>query len=84
MDRITYQSIFALSTLKYIKMNSFEFHSSVSLPIATNNQQLSAVKYLVIDHCCTFNEFAVILSYTPEISHLNFLNVYVLMIQLLK
>ncbi|CAF4742924.1 unnamed protein product, partial [Rotaria sp. Silwood1] len=46
----------------------------ISLPIATTSQQISTVKYLVIDHCCTSDHVAIILSYIPEILHLNFVH----------
>jgi hypothetical protein len=42
------------------------------LPIATTNQQFSPVKYLIIDHRCTFEQLAVLLSYTPELCYLYF------------
>ncbi|CAF1191434.1 unnamed protein product [Rotaria sordida] len=65
-----YQLGFALPILKYFKIKSEDW--IVSLPFATTNQQFSTVKYLVIDHYCTFDQLATILSYTPELCHLYF------------
>ncbi|CAF1520800.1 unnamed protein product [Rotaria sordida] len=60
--------------LKYLKVTSFEYRSSLSLPIAINNQQLNTIKILMIHHSCTFNELATILSYTHELTHLSFMH----------
>ncbi|CAF1433326.1 unnamed protein product [Rotaria sp. Silwood1] len=69
-----YQSIFTLPMLKYLKVTSLEYHTSLSLPIAINNQQLNTIKILIINHSCTFNELATILSYTHQLTHLNFMH----------
>jgi hypothetical protein len=45
------------------------------MPISTN-QQPSTIEYLIIDHYCTFNELSAIVSYTPQLRHLNFLESY--------
>ncbi|CAF3997744.1 unnamed protein product [Adineta steineri] len=42
------------------------------LPFATDNQQLSMIEHLIIDHIVTFSELAAILSYTPKVYHLKF------------
>ncbi len=31
------------------------------------SQQYSSIKSLIINHCCTFSELAVIVSYTPQL-----------------
>ncbi|CAF2877180.1 unnamed protein product [Rotaria sp. Silwood2] len=67
----TYRLIFALPMLKYYKFSISDTDLSVSLPIAINEQQ-SSIEYLVIDHCCTFNELSTIISYTPKLRHLKF------------
>ncbi len=38
------------------------------------SQQYSSIKYLIICHCCTFVELAVITSYTPQLRYLDYLN----------
>jgi hypothetical protein len=58
-----YRLILALPILKYNKFLLCGDDSSITLPMA-NNKQLSTIKYLVIDHSCTFNELASIVSYT--------------------
>ncbi|CAF3254185.1 unnamed protein product, partial [Rotaria sp. Silwood2] len=67
-----YQSIFVLPVLKYLQLDSYEWYSLVSLPIAINNQQLSKIKRFIIEHSTTFNELAALLSYTSELTHLKF------------
>ncbi|CAF3398531.1 unnamed protein product, partial [Rotaria sp. Silwood2] len=67
-----YQSIFVLPVLKYLQLDSYEWYSLVSLPIATNNQQLSKIKRFIIEHSTTFNELAALLSYASELTHLKF------------
>src|SRR5271156_4282053 len=44
----------------------------ISLPMSTNEQS-SPLEYLIIDHYCTFNELSAILSYTPQLRHLSFM-----------
>ncbi|CAF1225563.1 unnamed protein product [Adineta steineri] len=67
-----YLLIFTLPTLKYCKITSHGFKSSATLPFATDNQQLSMIEHLIIDHSVTFSELAAILSYTPKVYHLKF------------
>ncbi|CAF2851047.1 unnamed protein product, partial [Rotaria sp. Silwood2] len=72
-----YQLIFNLRKLKYIKYKATEsdnFDITVSLSIATNEQQVSTIEYLIIDHPCAYNELYNIISYTPQLRRLKFLN----------
>ena len=66
-----YRLIFTLPVLKYIQIRSSDLNGVTSLPMVTKNQQLSPIKYLVIDHGWKFNELDAILSYTPELCHLS-------------
>ncbi|CAF1329204.1 unnamed protein product [Rotaria sordida] len=70
-----YELIFALPKLYYLQFLTepceYDFETTVSLPIASC-KQFSTIKHLFIDHPCTFNELFVIMSYTPELSRLNF------------
>jgi hypothetical protein len=71
-----YRLIFNLPKLKYIKytaMESNEFDITISLPIATN-EQISSIEYLIMDHSCAFDELFAIISYTPHLRRLKFLN----------
>ncbi|CAF4300658.1 unnamed protein product, partial [Rotaria sordida] len=67
-----YQLIFALPTLRYNKLSLIDDQSSISLPMATNNKQLSTIEHLIINHSCKFNELFAILSYTSQLRRLNF------------
>jgi hypothetical protein len=66
-----YQLILLLPNLKFNKLTLDEDDSSISLPLA-NDQQYSSIEYLIIDHSCTFNELFIILSYVPKIHYLKF------------
>jgi hypothetical protein len=66
-----YQLVFALPYLKSNKLILDEDDSSISLPIATD-QQTSSIEYFIIDHSCTFEEIFILLSYTPHIRCLKF------------
>ncbi|CAF4174433.1 unnamed protein product [Rotaria sordida] len=71
-----YRLIFNLQKLKYIKFKAMESRDSditISLPIATN-EQICSIEYLIIDHPCAFDELFTIISYTPQLRHLKFLN----------
>jgi hypothetical protein len=65
-----YRLIFALPTLKYNNFDTNGWEPSISLPMATD-QQLSTIETLVIDHPCTFDELAYLISYTPKLRHLS-------------
>ncbi|CAF4419487.1 unnamed protein product, partial [Rotaria sp. Silwood2] len=72
-----YQLIFNLPKLKYVKYTATEsddFDVTVSLPIAANDQQVSTIEYLIIDHPCAYDELYNIISYTPQLRRLKFLN----------
>ncbi|CAF5061595.1 unnamed protein product [Rotaria sp. Silwood1] len=66
-----YQLIFALPKLKYLKFSTEDSDINISLPFSLKNQ-FSTIEYLIINHSCTFNELSAILSYTPQLSRLNF------------
>ncbi|CAF4404312.1 unnamed protein product, partial [Adineta steineri] len=71
-----YQLIFKLPKLKYIKLtveHSDQFDTTVSLPIATN-QQISPIEDFIIDHECAFHDIFNIISYIPHVRHLKFVN----------
>jgi hypothetical protein len=68
-----YQIFFTLPILKYYKFSIGNIDLSISLPISTN-KQYSTIEHLVIDHSCTFSQLFSILSYTPQLCHLNFMN----------
>lgn len=69
-----YQIVFNMPMLKYVNISYSESESSVSLPMATN-EQISNIKYLVIDHTCTLDELITIISYTPQLQRLTCENV---------
>ncbi|CAF3762461.1 unnamed protein product [Rotaria sordida] len=67
-----YQSIFALSKLESIELETDIFDDSesrLSLSIATN-KQFSNIKYLYIHHSCSFQELFAIISYTFQLYRL--------------
>ncbi|CAF5084934.1 unnamed protein product, partial [Rotaria sp. Silwood1] len=64
-----YQLIFTLPTLKYYRITSFNYHRSITLPMAMNNQ-FSPIEYLVINHYCSLNELESLISYTPQLRRL--------------
>jgi hypothetical protein len=64
-----YQLILALPTLTYYKISTMCCNASVSLPIST---EPSPLQYLIIYDPCHFNELSRILSYTPQLRHLDF------------
>jgi hypothetical protein len=64
-----YRLIFVLPALKHNDLNTNGSGSSISLPIAIN-QQSSTIETLAIAHPCTFNELACLTSYTPKLRHL--------------
>jgi hypothetical protein len=71
-----YRFIFDLSKLKYIRffaMNPKYTGLTISIPININ-KQFSNIKYLIIDHPCSFNELFSILSYTSQIIRLSFIH----------
>ncbi|CAF4076208.1 unnamed protein product [Rotaria sordida] len=71
-----YRLIFNLQKLKYIKFTSTDsndYDITISLPIATN-EQISSIEYLNINHACAFDELFAIISYTPQLRRLKFLN----------
>ncbi|CAF3831795.1 unnamed protein product [Rotaria sp. Silwood1] len=70
-----YRLIFILPKLKYMKCSAKGIVLSMSLPIA-KTEQLTNIEYLVINHSCTFNQISTIISYTPELYHLNLMKSY--------
>jgi len=72
-----YQFIFQLPKLKYLCYKTTDCHDfdfPLSLSIATCQQQTS-IKSLIINHPYTFHDLFAILSYTPHLRLLKFLNV---------
>ncbi|CAF3025305.1 unnamed protein product [Rotaria sp. Silwood2] len=64
-----YRLIFALSTLKYNKVIVHFKESSITLPIATD-EEFGCIESLIIDHSCSSNELISLISYTPRLRHL--------------
>jgi hypothetical protein len=72
-----YYLIFDLSKLKYFKFTAALTDNSdiiTSLPNSSENS-ISPIEYLIIDHTCTFNELFSIISYTPKLYHVNFIEI---------
>jgi hypothetical protein len=69
-----YRLIFALPTLKYNKFSLCGDDSSISLPMDSNNKQLSTIEHLVIGHSCKFDELSIVLSYIPQLRRLDFID----------
>ncbi|CAF4202579.1 unnamed protein product, partial [Rotaria sordida] len=69
----TYRIVLALPVLKYYKFSAENLDLSISFPIS-NNKQFSTIKYLVIDHFCTASQLHAILSYTPQLERLNYMD----------
>jgi hypothetical protein len=65
-----YRLILALPMLTYCKISTLSFNVSISLPMST---QPSPLKYLIINDSCSFKELSTILSYTPQLRHLDFM-----------
>lgn len=73
-----YQLIFNLPHLKYIKYTIFDSEDSsttISIPLATK-EQTTSIEYFVINHFCPYDKFSNLLSYTPNLRYLNYLNLY--------
>ncbi len=71
-----YRLIFDLPKLKYIRLFTTvpEYTNvTVSLPFCIDHQ-FSNIKYLIIDHSCSFDELFSIISYTPRITRLSFIH----------
>ncbi|CAF4388415.1 unnamed protein product [Rotaria sp. Silwood2] len=62
-----YQLVFKLSILTYYKLSIGATNLFISLPIATNQQQQSAIESLIIDHRCSFDELSAIISFTWQL-----------------
>lgn len=74
--QVVYRSIFALPALKFYKFMISESNDRIyqtSLPMANQNQ-FSTIKYLDMAHFCSIDELTHIVSYTPELRHLKFIN----------
>ncbi|CAF4482450.1 unnamed protein product [Rotaria socialis] len=65
-----YQLVFKLSILTYYKLSIHATNLFISLPIATNQQQQSAIESLIIDHRCSFDELSAIISFTLQLRRL--------------
>jgi len=44
------------------------------LPNVTPTKQISTIEYLILDHSCAFNELFALISCTPQLHRLKFLN----------
>jgi hypothetical protein len=65
-----YRLILTLPMLTYYKISTEYSNQSVSLPIST---QSSPLEHLIMNHDCNFNDLSVVLSYTPQLRHLRFM-----------
>ncbi len=65
-----YRIILGLPMLTYCKISIEYSDKSVSLPISTKS---SPLEHLIMNHSSTFNELSVVLSYTPHLRHLGFM-----------
>ncbi|CAF0858406.1 unnamed protein product [Adineta steineri] len=71
-----YQLVFNLPNLKYFQCRAEESTDSninKSLPIALS-QQITSIKQLIINHPCNFKQLIHLLSYTPKLQYLEYLN----------
>jgi len=75
MKRATdiYRIVFTLPMLNYFNFKTNNSVLLISLPTPTD-QQYSPIKYLILNHCCTFAELAAIVSYTPQLRYLDYMN----------
>jgi hypothetical protein len=67
-----YVLIFNLPKLKYLRFHATGYrHSNIIVsPAMPPSQSISTIEYLVIDHLCTSQDLANIISYTRHLSHL--------------
>jgi hypothetical protein len=65
-----YRLILALPMLTYYKISTEYSNQSVSLPIST---QSSPLEHLIMNYDCNFNDLSMVLSYTPQLRHLRFM-----------
>ncbi|CAF4240070.1 unnamed protein product [Rotaria socialis] len=75
---IFYQFIFSLPKLKYIRytaLGSDDSNTTIALSAATK-QQVTSIEYFIIDHFCTYDQLSNLLSYTPNLRYLKYLNLY--------
>jgi hypothetical protein len=68
-----YRMVFSFPSLKYNKISLFSYSEgedvNISVPLAIN-EKFSNIEYLVINHCCTFNELLSMLHHTPRLCRL--------------
>jgi len=71
-----YRFIFNLSKLKYLRLFAMDpKHTGLTISLPMNiNKQFSNIKYLIIDHPCSFKELFSIISYTSQIIRLSFIH----------
>jgi hypothetical protein len=70
-----YRIILALPMLTYCKISVTDSDLCSSLAMSTD-QRSSPLQYLIMDHDINFNELSTILSYTPHLRHLCFIESY--------
>ncbi|CAF1219529.1 unnamed protein product [Adineta steineri] len=70
-----YQMVFTLPLLKYFKYTTNDVDTSTSL-LSTTHKQFSTIEYMVMRHCCTFEQLSSIISYTPQLRRLDFSDTY--------
>ena len=68
-----FQLTFALPVLKHSKLTLHEDSHTITFPTATN-EELSSIEDLHMNDDYTFNEFARIVSYTPQLRRLIFIH----------
>ncbi len=65
-----YRLVLALPMLTYYKISGSYSYESISLPISIQPRPL---EYLIMNHDCNFNDLSMVLSYTPQLRHLRFM-----------
>jgi hypothetical protein len=65
-----YRLVLALPMLTYYKISVSYSYESISLPISIQPRPL---EYLIMNHDCNFNDLSMVLSYTPQLRHLRFM-----------
>jgi hypothetical protein len=68
-----YRIIFRFQYLNYFKLSLpiiEDLEDFEQVIFVAEKQQLSQIEYLIIDHCCTLNDFLSIISFTPRLRRL--------------
>ncbi|CAF1538654.1 unnamed protein product [Rotaria magnacalcarata] len=55
--------------------DSEDSNTTISLPAGTK-EQITSIEYFIIGHFCTYDQLSNLLSYTPNLRYLKYLNLY--------